>query len=228
MFTTIGSSCDVYCMRLLSLEHLSANLSYSVLTPYWYIRLILISVSFFNVPSTIVHLEHLIYYTDSGILKTFNYFSKMKSVYGILSFVASTNALIAQRWASCCFHVSASGAVTGTIGQLNDGQNRQGGGLSPAEYCIADGAITDANGRGCILTRKSYYTALTYLIALTQLQLPLHNGNVTLGQPRQAVFPLTVMGPLRTTATPPSGSARLVMMAKPIFTRRPVVPTAEL
>jgi hypothetical protein len=152
----------------------------------------------------------------------------MKSVYGILGLVASTNALIAQRWASCCFHVSASGAVTGTIGQLDDGQNRQGGDLSPAEYCIADGAITDANGRGCILTRKSYYITLTYLIALTQLQLPLHNGNVTLGQPRLAGFPLTVMGPLRTMAIPPSGSARLVMMAKLTFTRRPVVPTAEL
>jgi hypothetical protein len=45
----------------------------------------------------------------------------------------------------------------GTIGQLDDGQNRQGGGLNPVEYCIADGAITDANGRGCILTRMSYY-----------------------------------------------------------------------
>jgi hypothetical protein len=104
----------------------------------------------------------------------------MKTIYGILGLVAGTTALVAKRSTSCCFHVSASGAVTGTIGQLNDGQNRQGGGLSPAEYCIADGAITDASGRGCILTRKPYYYTLTCFITLTQLQLPLHNGNVIL------------------------------------------------
>jgi hypothetical protein len=92
----------------------------------------------------------------------------MKTLYRILGLAASSNALIAERWAPCCFHASASGAVTGTIGQLNDGQNRQGGGLSPAEYCIANGAITDANGRGCILTRKSYYFASAYLFTLTQ------------------------------------------------------------
>jgi hypothetical protein len=81
----------------------------------------------------------------------------MKTLYRILGLVASANALIAERWAPCCFHASASGTITGTIGQLDDGQNRQGGGLCPAEYCIANGAITDANGRGCILTRTSYY-----------------------------------------------------------------------
>jgi hypothetical protein len=152
----------------------------------------------------------------------------MKTAYGILGLVASTDALIAQRWTPCCFQVSASGAVTGTIGQLGDGQNRQGDGLSPAEYCIADGAITDANGRGCILTRTFHYFILTYLIALTQLQLLPHSGNVTLGHPRRAAFPLAVMGPLHITATPPSGNARLVMTAKPTFTPRLVVPIAEL
>jgi hypothetical protein len=72
-----------------------------------------------------------------------------------LAFAAGSNALIA-RADTCCFGLSASGAVTGTIGQLGDGQNRQGGGLAPAAYCIAGTGITDANGRGCILTRKSY------------------------------------------------------------------------
>ncbi|OBT74574.1 hypothetical protein VF21_07567 [Pseudogymnoascus sp. 05NY08] len=75
----------------------------------------------------------------------------MKSITAILSLVAATDALIA-RTAPCCFHLSASGAVTGTIGQLDDGQNRQGGGLPPAQYCISGNSITDANGRGCILT----------------------------------------------------------------------------
>jgi hypothetical protein len=68
-----------------------------------------------------------------------------------LAFTTGTNAIV-QRWAPCCFGLSASGAVTGTLGQLDDGQNRVGGGLAPADYCIADGAITDGHGRGCILT----------------------------------------------------------------------------
>lgn len=77
----------------------------------------------------------------------------MKSFITTLALVAGTNAII-TRWAPCCFHLSASVAVTGTVGQLDDGQNRVGGGLLPADYCIADGAITDGNGRGCILTRE--------------------------------------------------------------------------
>ncbi|KAL2068477.1 hypothetical protein VTL71DRAFT_16575 [Oculimacula yallundae] len=74
----------------------------------------------------------------------------MKSLIS-LALVTSTSAIV-TRWAPCCFHLSASGAVTGTVGQLDDGQNRIGGPLPPAQYCIADGAITDAHGRGCIVT----------------------------------------------------------------------------
>lgn len=77
----------------------------------------------------------------------------MKSIISTLVLAAGANAIV-TRWTPCCFHLSASGAVTGTVGQLDDGQNRVNGPLSPAEYCIADGAVKDANGRGCILTRK--------------------------------------------------------------------------
>jgi hypothetical protein len=75
----------------------------------------------------------------------------MKTLLSSLAFVAGSNAII-TRWAPCCFGISASGAVTGTLGQLDDGQNRVNGPLAAAEYCIADSLITDANGRGCILT----------------------------------------------------------------------------
>lgn len=76
----------------------------------------------------------------------------MKTFGLVLAMIAGGNARIAQRTVPCCFGLSASGAVTGTVGQLEDGQNRVNGPLSPAQYCIADGAITDASGRGCILT----------------------------------------------------------------------------
>ncbi|KZF26270.1 hypothetical protein L228DRAFT_264689 [Xylona heveae TC161] len=69
-----------------------------------------------------------------------------------LALALGANALVA-RDGNCCFHLTASGGESGTVGQLSDGQNRIGGGLSPATYCIdSNGGLTDGNGRGCILT----------------------------------------------------------------------------
>ncbi|OKL63341.1 hypothetical protein UA08_01156 [Talaromyces atroroseus] len=76
----------------------------------------------------------------------------MKSFATLAAFAAGANAL-AIRSDSCCFELTASGGASGTLGQLSDGQNRIGGGLPPATYCISSsGIITDSNGRGCILT----------------------------------------------------------------------------
>lgn len=66
--------------------------------------------------------------------------------------VGSSSAFVVPRGDSCCFEITASGGESGTVGQLTDGQNRIGGGYSPATYCIKEGGITDSNGRGCILT----------------------------------------------------------------------------
>lgn len=78
----------------------------------------------------------------------------MKSFFGIAAFAAGTRALV-TRGGSCCFHLTASGGSSGSVGQLSDGQNRIGdNSLSPAQFCIDSGSITDGNGRGCILTRK--------------------------------------------------------------------------
>ncbi|KAI9784918.1 MAG: hypothetical protein M1816_000554 [Peltula sp. TS41687] len=63
-----------------------------------------------------------------------------------------TEALV-PRAESCCFHLTASGGESGEVGQLFDGQNRIHGNYPEGEYCIdAEGAITDGEGRGCILT----------------------------------------------------------------------------
>lgn len=87
---------------------------------------------------------------------SFDLHTEMKSFATIVAFAASANAL-AIRSDSCCFGVTASGGASGTVGQLSDGQNRIGGGLSPASYCISpSGVITDSSGRGCILTRESF------------------------------------------------------------------------
>ncbi|KAJ5383012.1 hypothetical protein N7517_000923 [Penicillium concentricum] len=77
----------------------------------------------------------------------------MKNIITIAAFAAGTNALVG-RSDSCCFHLTSSGGTSGQLGQLSDGQNRIGDdSLSPAQYCIdSKGAITDSEGRGCILT----------------------------------------------------------------------------
>jgi hypothetical protein len=58
----------------------------------------------------------------------------------------------------CCFKLTADTSSTpGTIGQLNDGQDRLGGRLLPTEYCMdSNGAIFDSNGRECILSCRLY------------------------------------------------------------------------
>ena len=76
----------------------------------------------------------------------------MKNFATVAAFAAGANALIG-RSNSCCFHLTASGGASGTVGQLDDGQNRIHGGLGEAEFCIdSNSALTDGNGRGCIIT----------------------------------------------------------------------------
>ncbi len=127
----------------------------------------------------------------------------------ILFLVCSTSAIV-TRWAPCCFHLDASGAVTGTVGQLDDGQNRVNGPLSPAQYCIADGAITDVSGRGCILTRESYPLLLIQVTHRYKHQLL--NSSVTLEQLQRPVSVLTAMVQSLIMEEPHSGSARPEMM----------------
>lgn len=73
--------------------------------------------------------------------------------FAALSFVIGASALTVPR-STCSFELTASGGKSGTIGQLSDGQNRIGGGLAASTFSISNGGITDAAGRGCILTRK--------------------------------------------------------------------------
>jgi hypothetical protein len=53
---------------------------------------------------------------------------------------------------TCCFGLTASGGQNGTVGQLDDGQTRIGGGLPQAQFCMTGTSIKDSEGRGCIVT----------------------------------------------------------------------------
>lgn len=55
---------------------------------------------------------------------------------------------------TCGFGLAASGGQSGTVGQLDDGQTRIGGGLPPAKFCMTGTSIKDSTGRGCIITGK--------------------------------------------------------------------------
>ncbi|CAD6504897.1 BgTH12-00398 [Blumeria graminis f. sp. triticale] len=73
---------------------------------------------------------------------------KMHSKFLNLSIMAT----IASAFETCSFGLTASGGVSGHLGQLPDGQNRIGGGYPPSTYKISDGGIVDSSSNGCILT----------------------------------------------------------------------------
>lgn len=67
--------------------------------------------------------------------------------------MAGAKALVVRE-DGCTFRLTGAGGTSGPISQLADGQNRAGAsGLHTPTYTIgANGAITDEDGRGCILT----------------------------------------------------------------------------
>lgn len=76
----------------------------------------------------------------------------MKYAFAPLALGLSANALVARDYSQQCVQLKASGGASGILGQLDDGQNRIGGGHPTGCYCLSSGGFTDSNGRGCILT----------------------------------------------------------------------------
>ena len=75
----------------------------------------------------------------------------MKYAFTSLAFGLGVSAISLPR-DTCTFTLTASGGQSGVVGQLGDGQNRIGGENPTGTYTINNGQITDAQGRGCILT----------------------------------------------------------------------------
>ncbi|KAF2159256.1 hypothetical protein M409DRAFT_60960 [Zasmidium cellare ATCC 36951] len=72
----------------------------------------------------------------------------------VIAALATLSQGLGTRETGCCFHLDAFGDPSGPVVQLDDGQNRiEQDGLPEGQYCLtADGGLTDAKGRGCILT----------------------------------------------------------------------------
>lgn len=60
--------------------------------------------------------------------------------------------LAAATGKGCTFTISSSGSFSCPAGQLDDGQIRLNGTEPISEFTITDGRITDATGKGCIVT----------------------------------------------------------------------------
>ncbi|KAI9736115.1 MAG: hypothetical protein M1818_006291 [Claussenomyces sp. TS43310] len=71
-----------------------------------------------------------------------------------LSLILGASAFTTVPRSTCSFTLTASGGQSGSVGQLDDGQNRIGGGLPATSFTISNGngTVTDSTGRGCILT----------------------------------------------------------------------------
>lgn len=76
----------------------------------------------------------------------------MKFFIPAFALLASTNAWAIQSRAACTFTLTASGGISGTVGQLADGQIRVGGSYAQSKFSINGDQITDATGKGCLLT----------------------------------------------------------------------------
>jgi hypothetical protein len=77
------------------------------------------------------------------------------SALGINALVARSNAVV-SRANGCCFHLTAPGDTSGSIGQSEYGENLIGGNYPEATFCFdADGLIIDNEGRICYFPRAS-------------------------------------------------------------------------
>ncbi|RYP44469.1 hypothetical protein DL768_009068 [Monosporascus sp. mg162] len=73
-----------------------------------------------------------------------------------LTLAAATGvSSLALRDAGCKFTVNTHGAVEFPVGQHESGQTRAGAHMTPSEFTINDGSVTDAKGRGCWWTPPS-------------------------------------------------------------------------
>lgn len=58
------------------------------------------------------------------------------------------------RTSGCQLHFTASGAISGPVGEISSGQVRAGSGVSSTTFTLQGGQLWDDKGHGCWWTRK--------------------------------------------------------------------------
>jgi hypothetical protein len=78
----------------------------------------------------------------------------MKRASAPVALALGVSAALVERQNGCAFQLTANGPAAGSIGQINDGQARIGGGYYASSFTLdpATGLLKDGAGRGCILT----------------------------------------------------------------------------
>ncbi|KAL7821831.1 ubiquitin 3 binding protein But2 C-terminal domain-containing protein [Trichoderma gracile] len=69
--------------------------------------------------------------------------------------VAITEAAV-TRTSGCQLHLSASGAISGPVGEISSGQVRAGGGVSSTAFTLKGAQLWDDKGRGCWWTPPAH------------------------------------------------------------------------
>lgn len=140
----------------------------------------------------------------------------MKSLLFLSAFTASVNGLVGRAEPACCFHLNVTGEVTGPLGQLVDGQSRVDDySLPQSQFCInSTGVMTDATGKGCIITSEFVPSKSSYFQKLIRSyhQLRLLNSNVMRVNRVLRAFPSRLLASSSSMAAHPSLLVRLARM----------------
>lgn len=101
----------------------------------------------------LTRLRHILNLTQPGATHLFD------MLYPLLALglgAAVTEAAVA-RASGCQLHFTASGAISGPVGEIASGQVRAGGGVSSTTFTLQGEQLWDDKGYGCWWTRKSFY-----------------------------------------------------------------------
>ncbi|KAL7808568.1 ubiquitin 3 binding protein But2 C-terminal domain-containing protein [Trichoderma aethiopicum] len=73
-----------------------------------------------------------------------------------LSLAVATAEAAVARTSGCQLHLSASGAISGPVGEISSGQVRAGGGVSSTRFTLQKSQLWDDKGRGCWWTPPAH------------------------------------------------------------------------
>lgn len=87
--------------------------------------------------------------------------------------VAVTEAAVA-RTSGCQLHFTASGAISGPVGEISSGQVRAGGGVSSTTFTLQGEQLWDDKGHGCWWTRKLLSFAMMVVFIMRDMHMHMH------------------------------------------------------
>lgn len=82
------------------------------------------------------------------------------------------------RTSGCQLHFTASGAISGPVGEISSGQVRAGSGVSSTSFTLQGAQLFDDKGHGCWWTRKFFFASflLYFLFCLLGYLRDMHNA----------------------------------------------------